>query len=162
LFLLKKENQNAKLLSMQLILVAIKRRKEKEMKKLVVLLSLSMISPLALSTNNNPTIELTSAQMDNITAGVNLAGTADAVALAMGDFLSIFTQTWVDANGNAFGTGSVYSFAIAQAIGSDGTATNAAVATDASGNTRTFNISTDHQGTLFSQSAGIEVTFVLP
>lgn len=132
------------------------------MKRLAVLLSLSMISPLALSTNNNTTIELTSTQMDNITAGVNLAGAAHAMASAMGNFPSIFMQTWVDANGNAFGTGSVSSFAIAQAIGTDGTATSAAVATDASGNTRTFNVSTDHQGALFSQSAAFEITFNQP
>ncbi len=132
------------------------------MKKLAVLLSLSMISPLALSSNNNPTIELTSTQMDNITAGLNLAATADAMAFSTGNFLSIFMQTLVNTNGNLFGTGHASSFAIAQAQGTDGTATNAAVTTDASGNTRTFNVSTDHQGTLFSQSAAFEITFKQP
>jgi len=132
------------------------------MKKLAVLLSLSMISPLALSSNNNPTIELTSAQMDNITAGVDLSGSAAAIALSTGSFPSIFLQTMVDANGNSLGTGSVSSLAMAQAIGTEGTATNAAVTTDASGNTRTFNVSTDHQGSLFSQSGAFEITFIQP
>ena len=132
------------------------------MKKLAVLLSLSMSSSLALASSDNATFELTSAQMDNITAGASFSGTANGWASAAGDFPSIYTHTSVNAHGNASGTGSVVSFALAQAKGNRGTATNTDVTTHASGNSRTYNISTDHQGHLFSQSADLEITISVP
>jgi Tfp pilus assembly protein PilV len=132
------------------------------MKKLAVLLSLSMSSSLALSSNDNATFELTSAQMDNITAGAGFSGSAAAWAAASGNFPTFFTQTVVNTNVNASRKGFVSSLAMGQATGTEGTATNAYVATNGSGNTRTFNISTDHQGSLFSQSAALEITFSMP
>lgn len=132
------------------------------MKKLAVLLSLSMSSSLAISSNDNTTFELTSAQMDHITAGAGFEGSAAAWAASSGDFPTLFTQTIVNTNVNASGTGFVSSLAMAQATGTEGTATYASVSTNGSGDTRTFNISTDHQGTLSSHSAALEITFSMP
>lgn len=132
------------------------------MKKLAVLLSLSMCSSLAMSNSDNATFELTSAQMDNVTAGAGFEGSAAAWAASSGDFPTLFTQTFVNTNANASGTGSVTSLAMGQATGTEGTATYASVSTNGSGNTRTFNISSDHQGILSSHSAALEITFSLP
>ena len=132
------------------------------MKKLAVLLALSMSSSLALASTDNATFELTSAQMDNVTAGAGFGGSAAAWAASSGDFPTLFTQTFVNTNVNASGTGSVTSLAMGQATGTEGTATYASVSTNGSGNTRTFNISTDHQGILSSHSAALEITFSLP
>ncbi|SFM21404.1 hypothetical protein [Nitrosomonas communis] len=131
-------------------------------KCLPAIFALYMASPLIMANDQQPITELTSAQMDYVTAGTQVNADAAAAAQAAGIIAASFASTLTLAGATSESGGVAAAGASGTSVGTDAATTGAGVQTSANGTlpSQTFGGSNNFDGPISSHSAAVEITVI--